>query len=77
VEMAKVAVRPEVCNEEVGIETIGVLEGRYEDRHLAVGRRRHSKKTDQGGLWVPEDVGLLPQTDDPTRRSCTAQGTPS
>jgi hypothetical protein len=45
--MAKVAAQPEESNEETAVETMGALEGQYGDRHLAVGRRRHSKKRTQ------------------------------
>jgi hypothetical protein len=39
VEMANVGAHPEDSNEEVAVETVGGLEGRYGNWHLAVGRR--------------------------------------
>jgi hypothetical protein len=34
----------EVYNEEMGVETVGFVENRYGDRHLAIGRRRQPSK---------------------------------
>jgi soluble cytochrome b562 len=43
----------EVPEEEAAVETLGTLEDRYGDRHLAAGRRRPAKKRIQGngGSW--------------------------
>jgi hypothetical protein len=48
-EMMIVTVHPESHIEEATVETIGALEGRYGDRHVAVGRRRKPEKWTQGG----------------------------
>jgi hypothetical protein len=42
-----VTVHQEVPNEEAAVQTIGALEDRYRDRHLAVGHRRQQKKRTQ------------------------------
>jgi hypothetical protein len=44
----EVNVVAEVPKEEVEVETIGALEDRYGDQHLAVGRRRQLKRWTQG-----------------------------
>jgi hypothetical protein len=43
-----VAENQEVPNEEAEVEPVGALKGRHEDLHLAVGRRRETKKRTQG-----------------------------
>jgi hypothetical protein len=47
-EIESESVHHEVPEEEAAVETIRVLEYRYGDRHIAVGRRRQSKKWTQG-----------------------------
>jgi predicted RNA-binding protein with PUA domain len=47
-EMKSVAEHQEVPKEKAAVKTIGVLEHRFGDRHLAVGRRRQAKKRTQG-----------------------------
>jgi hypothetical protein len=54
----------EVHKKGAAVETIGALEDRYGDRHLA-------EETDPGRWRVPEEVGRRPQTDDPPCRSRT------
>jgi hypothetical protein len=48
VAMKSAAEHQEVPEEEVEVKTIGALEDRYGNRHLAVGRRRMPKKRTQG-----------------------------
>jgi hypothetical protein len=48
VEIANVAEHQEIPKEEAAVESIGALEDRYGDRHLAVGHRRQPKKRTQG-----------------------------
>jgi hypothetical protein len=38
--------------EEAAVETIGALEDRYWDRHLALGRRRQPKKLAAARRWM-------------------------
>jgi hypothetical protein len=53
VEMKALVVHQEVPNEEAEAETVGALEDRYGDWHLAVGCRQQPKKwtQDNGGSW--------------------------
>jgi hypothetical protein len=58
-----------VPKEVTAVETFGALKEWYEDRHLAVGRRRQPKKRAQG------KVGRRPQMDNSPCRNGTAQVT--
>jgi hypothetical protein len=46
--MKSIAEHQEVPKEEAAVETIGALEDRYGDRHLAIGCLRQPKKWTQG-----------------------------
>jgi hypothetical protein len=48
-EMANATANLEVPKEDTAVRTIGVLEDRYADRHLAVGYSRQLKKRIHGG----------------------------
>jgi hypothetical protein len=48
VEMANVAVHPEITNEEGEVETVGKLQDWYGDRHLVVGHFWQLKKQTEG-----------------------------
>jgi hypothetical protein len=61
--------RLEVRKEEAAVQTIGALEGRYEDRRKAVRSRQQTNKRNQ------DNGGLRKRWDDNPYRSYTAQGT--
>jgi hypothetical protein len=68
--MASVEAYPEDSNGEAAVETVGALEGRYEERHLAVGYRRQLKERTQ-------DDGVFRKELAATRRRTTSRAIPA
>lgn len=48
---SRIVERQEVCNEETIVDNVVTLKDRYEDRRLAIRRRRQLKTRSQGGRW--------------------------
>jgi hypothetical protein len=57
-ELKSVAVHEEVPKEEIAVNTFGTLKKWYGDRHLAVRRRRKSKKRTQGNGGSPMKLAV-------------------